>query len=152
VRVEVKTLRAVIEAARRWRDVEDKNLGNIFAQPHTRDLMTAVDALLAEEMRAEPNRPHGFVLTRKWCEVPAGWFVQAPNGAWFEVTSSVEEDSETQRVGLLINGKRGEYPRVRDAEVKVRKGSKYLAEATALEALRTSFGVAEILDSPPWEE
>lgn len=95
----------------------------------------AVSAVEYEE--AATNKPHGFILTRTWAEVPAGWFVQGPNGAWFEVVATRYEDGK-QWVGMIVDGQRGEWPRDPNATVKVKRGTLTNDRDVALDSLRAA--------------
>jgi hypothetical protein len=145
-------LRAVIETAREWR-AQVKQTGE---EADLHPLMVAVDALEAAlPAIGRPNEPHGFVLTRPWELVAAGWFVKVPNGEWWEVTGTA-----------LVNGKQevsmrkdalskvvGPFPREPKAEVKVRRGTHTTQLDDAIEALSDVFGGVAILeDKPPWDE
>lgn len=95
------------------------------------------------------NKPTGFVITRTWATVPAGWFVQSPKG-WFEVIAS-RRDGDQQMVTLsTTSGQQGTWPRPPDAEVKVRRGT--LADVvldTAMDALGS--GTTILDDTPPFD-
>lgn len=110
-------------------------------------------AVVADD--GEPNKPTGFVLTRPWELVPAGWFVKTPSGAWFEVVET-KRNGTTQDVTLRApDGKTGSFPRPCLAEVKVRRGTHGTQLDDAIEALSDVFGGVQVLsdavdDGPPW--
>ncbi len=142
--------RALIEAARAWRF----NLSALDLSREEEALTAAVDALEAEISKLTPNAPYGFKLRRPWNLVPAGWFVQVPNGQWYEVTST-RRVGTMQEVGLRApDGKTGEFPRNPEAEVTTRRGTHTKELSDAIEALSDVFGPVEVLEdtSPPWDE
>lgn len=106
----------------------------------------AVSAVEYEEATAAPNKPHGFILTRTWGEVPAGWFVQGPGGQWYEVMATRYEGGK-QWVSLIVDRQRGEWPRDPAGTVRVKRGtagpSDRDAALDALRAARISFTVLE---------
>lgn len=110
-----------------------------------RFLDTVDDLRLA--LDAEPNKPHGFVLRWPWGEIPAGWFVKTPDGAWWEVTST-RRDGARQIVQLRHSetGRGGEWPRDPYAKVAVRKGTKTKDVDVALDTLRAMLGRVEVLE------
>ena len=91
------------------------------------------------------NKATGFVITRTWATVPAGWFVQSPKG-WFEVIAS-RRDGDRQMVTLAAGGQQGTFPRDPDAEVKVRRGT--LADVDLDTAMAVLGEGAVIIDSTP---
>jgi hypothetical protein len=150
-------VRAVIEAARAVR----RNVKETGEEPdpeRTLALWSAVDALedVLTMGGAMPNVPTGFVLTRPWELVPAGWFVRVPSGEWFEVVET-KRNGTTQDVTLKSpKGATGSFPRPCLAEVKVRRGSNTKELDDAIEALSDLFGGVQVLsdkveeEGPPW--
>lgn len=142
-------LRSVLDAARRFSHKERDNPGNVIPAEHVAGLLFAVRTL-DEALAAAPNKPTGFILTRTWAEVPAGWFVQGPGGQWFEVLATRAEDGK-QYVSLDVNGKVGEWPRDPTATVKVKRGTLTAEVDKALDTLTGAFGPMKVLEeTPPW--
>lgn len=141
--------RALIEAARAWNKPDSKWCG-----PEEQALEAAITALDAALAKLSPNAPYGFKLRRPWNLVPAGWFVQVPNGTWYEVTGT-KRVGAMQEVALLSpDGKAGAFPRDPEAEVTTRRGTHTRELSDAIEALSDVFGPVEVLEdtSPPWDE
>jgi len=152
---QASALRAVIETARKWR-ADTKRTGEEPEPESVVALSAAVDALEALLPAARrPNAPHGFVLTRPWDLIPAGWFVRVPNGEWWEVMGT-ERIGEKQHVSMRkdsMSPVSGPFPREPKGEVKVRRGTHTSELDDAIEALSDLFGGVEILeDKPPWDE
>jgi hypothetical protein len=86
----------------------------------------------------EPNKPTGFIVTKAWNQIPVGWFVRAPKGAWYEVASNKFENGR-QMVGLRFPPDDDDvlvWPRDPDEKVVCRRGSlASQAQAAAMEAL-----------------
>lgn len=131
-------LRAVVEGARELR--RDPTYPD--AAPHPGRLFEVVDAL---EEFLTPNVPAGDEERKPWRQVPAGSFVLAPNGEWYEVTNTREVDEETQEVTLRVSGKEAPFPRDKHALVTFRYGSKYLELRDALVVLGETFGAFNII-------
>lgn len=95
----------------------------------------------AVEPEPEVNEPRGFVLTREWQEIPAGWFVQSPKDpdVWFEVMRTEREPNATENIQIVTlrapDGRTVTTRRPAGDEVKVRKGTEGAAVAEALELL-----------------
>lgn len=100
----------------------------------------------------EPNKPVGFKGPRKWCEIPAGWWVSTPNGERFEVLAT-KAAGAMQEVTLRIGpDKIGTWPRPANAEVWCQRGTHTKALDEAMDALSASFGPVTVIEdeSPPW--
>lgn len=134
--------RAVIEAARAWNRVSTPD----DAEDAREALMDAVGAL---EESLKPNQPTGFIVDRPWGEIPAGWFVKAPNGQWYEVIGTAFRDARQWVTTRLPGGT--DYTGSRDpaAKVPTRRGSLHPEADAALDALGGAFTV-DVLDDPPW--
>lgn len=142
--------RALIEAARAYRNEPGIHEGT----PGRGKFCKAVDALDAAMAKLTPNKPYGFKLRRPWELVPAGWFVQVPNGEWYEVTGT-KRVGAMQEVGLRSPaGRSGAFPRNPEAEVTCRRGTHTKELSDAIEALSDVFGPVQVLEdtSPPWDE
>lgn len=127
--------RAVIEAAKAWaREGNNSTTGGA--------LLDAVAALPV-------NAPTGFIVDRPWGEIPAGWFVKAPNGQWYEVLRTRLDRGIGQAVTLSVNGKEVSRDRDPAAKVPTRRGSLHPEADAALDALGGAFTV-DVLDDPPW--
>lgn len=97
------------------------------------------------------NKPTGFILTRTWETVPAGWFVQTPKGDWLEVgKTSFIGSTGTQMVSIRVGEEFKAFPRDPAGEVKVRRGTLSSAILNdALEAIEGSFKTTILRDEPP---
>jgi hypothetical protein len=109
-----------------------------------RQLVDGRTSLLAGEnvqRESKPvNEPTGPVEHRPWAQIPAQWFVQAPNGAWFEVLGTRLLDGR-QSVALRIGESWKSFMYDRAAEVPCRAGTL----SVPWETLRDGLG-AEILE------
>lgn len=132
-------LHTIVMEARSWypeaRD-HDRAFGPRPLETERR-LLAHIEAL---EEHLRPNVPTGDDERKPWRQVPAGSFVLAPNGEWYEVTNTREVDEDTQEVTLLVNGKEGTFPRDKHAPVTFRAGSKFVELHDALNVLGESFG------------
>lgn len=111
----------------------------------------STSAVEYEDAKPPTNEPTGFIFTRTWAEVPAGWFVQGPGtpgrnipAPWFEVVATRHEDGK-QWVSLRVNGTVGEWPRDPAATVRVKKGTLARERDTALDVLTEAFGSVQVL-------
>jgi len=100
---------------------------------------------------AEPesgvNEPTGFVRSKLWSAVPAGWFVQAkPGGDWYEVLATRAMHSNLQLVKLRIGNGEVETQRPREDRVSCRAGSLTNPIGDAVQALGEG---VEILEDQP---
>lgn len=48
---------------------------------------------------------------RPWCEIPARWEVQAPDGKWYRIISTVQRDGQQYVYLDMGNGEGREWPR-----------------------------------------
>lgn len=128
-------------------EAPDVCLVELDGEPTVR-LRVAVTAEVLEYAE-ERNEPTGFILTRTWETVPAGWFVKTPKGDWLEVTDT-HRSGDRQFVGLRINGHVSHWHRDPEVEVKARRGTLSSAILNdALEAIEGSFKTTIISDEPP---
>jgi hypothetical protein len=97
------------------------------------------------------NEPTGFILTRTWATVPAGWFVKAPNGSWLEVgKTSFIGSTGTQMVSLRVGEDFHAFPRDPSGEVKVKRGTwSPVVRDDAITSLEAAFTTAILHDEPP---
>jgi len=86
-----------------------------------------------------PNEPEGEPYHATWGTVPAGYFVIAPNGEWYEVL-------ETRAAGnqQIVTLPLGTWARRADGRVTACRGSKFSEVADALEVL----GGGRIMQDP----
>lgn len=88
------------------------------------------------------NKPAGFILSRPWGQVPAGWFVRSPKGnAWYEVIAR-----EGDMVTLDVAGTRGTWHRDPDVKVDVKRGTRADAMSAAVDAFMDAGMVDAVLD------
>lgn len=147
-----EALRAVIVAARKWRE-DTRRTGEEPEPESVVALSAAVDALEAALPAVQrPNAPYGFVLPRPWNLVPAGWFVRVPNGEWYEVIGTRLVDGKQHVTMKSPAGKTGTFPRDPEQKVSVRRGTHTKELSDAIEALGEAFGAEILDDSPPWDE
>lgn len=97
------------------------------------------------------NEPTGFILTRTWATVPAGWFVRTPQGQWLEVgKTNFIGSTGTQMVSLRVGEDFHAFPRDPAGEVKVRRGTySPVVRDDAITSLETAFTTAILHDEPP---
>lgn len=147
--MKTETMRAVLDAARAFR----KSSGIYDGTPELAKLFRAVDALDTEIENSKPNVPVGPEYRTPWEEIPAGSFIQAPNGQWYEIAAS-KDVGKMQHVTLRdAAGKEGGFPRMKRQEVTMRAGSRNAELTSALDALRSVWAVEVVDDSvPPWDE
>lgn len=146
----VELVRAVVEAARTWRESTQAARAEGFHG----ELADAIDALNAELAKREPNRPTGSKIHRAWRKIPAGWFVYTPDGKIFEVLAT-EADGAFQKVTLRLSpDKTGTWPRPANGDVLCQRGTHGRDLDDAIETLATAFGKVEVIEDalPPWDE
>ena len=103
--------------------------------------------LASEALRRKTNEPTGFVRSKLWSAVPAGWFVQAkPGGDWYEVLATRAMHSDLQLVKLRIGNGEVETQRPRGDWVSCRAGSLTNPIGDAVQALGDG---VEILEDRP---
>jgi len=80
-----------------------------------------------KDQRAIPVPP--VSEPRRWAQIPAGWEVQAPSGAWYEVVATRAMHSDLQLVTLRsADGAEVESRRPAAATVTCRPGARASAE------------------------
>lgn len=97
------------------------------------------------------NEPTGFILSRTWSTVPAGWFVRDPKGNWLEVgKTSFIGSTGTQMVSIRVGDGFQAFPRDPDGPVKVRRGTwSPVVRDDAITSLESAFHTAILRDEPP---
>jgi len=127
----------------RWQDD-----GTVIVEHEGQALMRAQITVTVDPV-IEVNKPTGFILTRTWATLPAGWFVQTPKGDWLEVTDT-HLSGDRQFVGLRIKGEVSHWHRDPDQEVKARRGTLSPRDRDdALDAIESAFTTAVLRDEPP---
>jgi hypothetical protein len=96
-----------------------------------------------EKNQPEKNEPTGPVEHRPWTEIPAGWFVQAPNREWYEVVSTKRMPAAQKVVLRMPDGRELETAR-QAQKVPCRAGT----TSVPWETMRDVLG-AEILEDGP---
>jgi hypothetical protein len=89
------------------------------------------------------NEPTGPITKRAWSAIPAGWFVQAPNGAWYEVVATSGMTGAMQDVTIIVNGVEATHPRPASSLVPARRGTLVTEVSDALDALGEGARVVE---------
>jgi hypothetical protein len=157
--------RATIEEwLRRWSEENGDAIRVRYFEDGTAEIERETDAgfeqvrltfgVAAVEVRPnEPNVPVGPEYLTPWEEIPAGSFIKAPNGQWYEIAAS-KDVGKMQHVTLRdTNGKEGGFPRMKRQEVTMRAGSRNAELTKALDALRFAWAVEVVNDEvPPWDE
>ena len=80
----------------------------------------------------DPNQPTGDIQTRPWSSIPAGWFVKAPGGAWYEILKT-RRVADAQVVTILVNGREGSFPYSADHRVVCRRGTRHTEVSDAVD-------------------
>jgi hypothetical protein len=80
------------------------------------------------------QEPTGPIERKAWWAIPAGWFVQAPSGAWYEVVATRQKEN-LQSVTMLVNGVKSTWDRPADALVPCRRGTLVTEVSEALTVL-----------------
>ncbi len=145
---QVEALRAVIEAARKWR----KGVMTTGEEQETYTLAESVDALEEVLKREGEKRSHGFVGPSTWGEVLPGWFVQTPNNEMWEITGSIRMQGKQHVTLKSPSGRSGTFPRDPSAKVWVRKQARHDPTSEAMNLLAKTFWGTEVIDAPPWDE
>lgn len=85
---------------------------------------------------SEPNKPTGFLRLAPWSAVPAGWFVQVPNGNDRWEVLGTERVGPVQRVTLRMpDGNTGRWDQPPYRLVSCQPGTLVTEAADALEVL-----------------
>lgn len=118
-----------------------------FDQRTMEDLLRWAEAH-EKECRNEPSGPE---IRSQWDKVPAGWFVQAPDGTWLEVgKTSYLSHTGKQMVSVRIGEDFHAFPRDPKGEVWARRGTYSDPEKEhAIQALQAAFTTAILHDEPP---
>jgi hypothetical protein len=126
----------IIDEAVAWCKANPPGTAEVFLD-ELEPLRRAVDAYQSARPTNEPMTDMPMKLT--WGQVPAGWFIQAPNNAWMEVLSS-------RRVGPLqaVAFKSLEKSFKASDPVRVCPGS------TFMHLPHVALGFPDVLDDPPW--
>jgi hypothetical protein len=145
----IEAMRAVLDAARAFRTAPGTHEGT----PELAKLFRAVDGFEKAIEQSAPNVAVGPEFRTPWEEIPAGSFIKAPNGQWYEIADT-KDLGKMQHVTLRdASGKEGGFPRMKRQEVTMRDGSRNADLRKALDALRTVWAVEVVEDdSPPWDE
>lgn len=81
----------------------------------------------------DPNQPTGDTLRRPWAAIPAGWFVKAPNGTWYEILKTRRDEGVLQHVTMLVNGQESTWPRPIEQVVSCRRGTRHTEVSDAVD-------------------
>lgn len=147
---------AIFEWVRRWHSEQEDPYRATCCEDGTvlveRDTGTGTESVrlrfgvVAVPVPEEENKPTGLVLTRPWKNVPPGWFVNTPDGAWFEVTATKREGLNQLVTLRARDGRTGTFPRSPEGEVKVRRGTVGEDINAAMDRLAAALGTVEILE------
>ena len=105
----------------RWQD-DGTAVLEVDARPVMR-MSFCVGITATEYQDAAKNEPTGDVFPAPWRGIPAGWFVQAPNGSWYEVVATKATYEHVQTVTMMVNGVPATWARPAKDEVPCRRGT-----------------------------
>ncbi len=141
---QIVALRAVIDAARRWREKRGES-----ASAELEDAVNHLEEVLKIEGEKQAT---GFVTESTWGEALAGWFVRTPNLEWWEIYATAELDGKQEVTIVSPAGKKvGPLPRDPAGKIMVRKHSKTAPTNAAMEALSAAFPGTTVVEDPPWD-
>lgn len=89
-----------------------------------------------------PDETYPVEEERPWCGIPARWEVQAPDGKWYRIISTVQRDGKQYVYLDMGNGEGREWPRNPADKVTCRPGTPVDETDKALAAL----GRVEIIE------